>query len=98
MRQWQCHLYHDAQVLCTADCWTDHKLQVKAAYSKKNCDKKASMDVTMLQRDEVQTEYNEVVSEGLTSVGVSDVSGSRKWEVFQDSILTAAERVLGRER
>lgn len=102
MRQNQKRLSCDVTVLCSADCWTNHKLlrarlQLKTSTRPAKSKTRRRYDVAALGDENVRKKYNKCVREAIVGKWKNMENGVRKWEIMRDGMVSAAESVLGWE-
>ena len=102
LRQKDGRLCSDVSVILNADCWTDHKM-LRAIFkierptrASKQC-KQKKFAVSALVIDENRAKYIEAVVGGIEASWCPDEDAESKWELIRDSVMKAANDVLGCE-
>lgn len=102
LRQKDRRLCSDVSVIRNADCWTDHKL-LRAIFkikrftrTSKQC-KHKKFAVSALANDEDRARYIEAVVGDIEVSWCPDDDAESKWELIRDSVVKAANVVLGLE-
>ena len=102
LRQKDRRLCSDVSVIRNADCWTDHKL-LRAIFkietptrASKQCIQK-KFAVSALINDENKAKYIKAVVGGIEASWCPDDDAESKWEMIRDSVMKAANDVLGLE-
>ena len=103
MRQTQRNFCCDVTVLCSAECWTDHKLlkaqlrlQASTKMSQKQSRKRYA--VSALRSESIQARYNEAVREEVGAGWKNEAGGLQKWETIRDGLVMAVKKTIGYEK
>ena len=97
----QRHYCSDAEVFCSAECWTDHKLVcatlgLHPVFRKRTICRQKRFNVGPLHNTQFVQRFVGQVTKLLEGVWVEDVDSQTQWSMIRDCMLQACNEMLGR--